>query len=188
MYVKGRTNFNSVATLASLALALGFPISASAAPFTNGGFETPTVSGSYTTVTGPGTIGAWTVSGTVNHGKGPAATTCSTSSGQCIDLNGDGPGGITQTFDNTCTYRVDFMMSRHTQIATASLEAFVNASSKGIFTHNVAGVTPTNGKWEPHTFNFVGTPSTTLAFKSKVMSGAAGPQIDNVSVKLVSCS
>jgi hypothetical protein len=79
-------------------------------------------------------------------------------------------------------------MSRHTQIATASLEAFVNNVSKGIFIHNATGVSSGDGKWQSHTFNFVGTPSTTLAFKSKVMSGAAGPQIDNVTVKLVSCT
>jgi|1186.fasta_scaffold36906_2 hypothetical protein len=175
------------AALAALVVAVNVPTSATAAPFGNGGFETPTVSGTYATVTAPGTIGPWVVNGSVNHGKGPAATTCSTASGQCIDLNGNGPGGITQTYDNTCTYRVDFMMSRHTQLTTASLEAFADTISKGVFIHNVAGVTSTDGKWQPHTFNFVGGATTKLAFQSKVMSGAAGPQIDNVTVKLVSC-
>jgi uncharacterized protein DUF642 len=173
--------------LSALAASLSISTSAMAAPFSDGGFEAPIVAGAYSTVTGPGTIGPWVVNGSVNHGKGPAATACSSPGGQCIDLNGNGPGGISQTYDNTCTYRVDFMMSRHIQIPTASLEAFVDANSKGVFTHNAAGVTAQDGKWQPHTFNFVGGTTTKLAFQSKVMSGAAGPQIDNVTVKLLSC-
>jgi len=180
----------SIPTAALAALVIAVNVPAIAAPYSDGDFQTPVVSGAYSTVTGPATIGPWIVNGSVNHGKGPAGTTCSTTSGQCIDLNGNGPGGVTQTFERTCNYRVDFMMSRHTQIATASLEAFVDGVTKGIFTHNVVGVTPQDGKWQPQTFNFVGGPSTTtkLAFQSKVMTGAAGPQIDNVTVKLVSCT
>jgi hypothetical protein len=181
------TEIAGISALAAFAMALNVPTAATAAPFANGAFETPTVSGSYTTAP-PATIAGWTVTGTVNHGTGPAQTTCP--SGQCVDLNGKGPGAISQTFDTTCkpTYQVDFMMSRHLQLASASLEAWVDGGSKGTFTHNDAGVTATDGKWQPHTFTFVANPSTKLEFKSKVMTGAAGPQIDNVRVKLISCT
>jgi hypothetical protein len=178
-----------ISALAAFAMTLNVTTAATAAPFTNGAFETPTVSGSFTTAP-PATIAGWSVTGSVNHGTGPAQTTCP--SGQCIDLNGNGPGAISQTFDTTCkpTYQVDFLMSRHVQLGAtpAELEAWVDGVSKGVFKHGEAGVSAQDGKWKPHTFTFVANPSTTLAFKSKVMTGAAGPQIDNVRVKLISCT
>jgi Protein of unknown function (DUF642) len=190
MKIKGLVSIAGVATLAAFAVALTIPISAMAGPFGDGNFETPSVTGAFTTITGPAMIGPWVVNGSVNLGKGPAATTCSTANGQCVDLNGDSPGGITQTFDVACTYRVDFFMSRHMQLASssASLEAFVNTVSKGVFTHDAPRITPTDGKWKKFSFNFVvGAQPTVLKFQSKVMTGAAGPQIDNVTVTLVSC-
>jgi hypothetical protein len=174
-------------------MALTVPNLAMAAPFTNGDFQTPSHPG-YVNVPTGGTIGAWTVtSGSVDHGTAPAQTGCQTAGGQCVDLNGNGPGTISQTFD-TCkpTYRVDFYMSRHKLLAnqTATAVALINniPVAGGTFTN---GPSPAPGVWEAHSFTFVGTaPTTTIAFKSTTNGNpvAAGPEIDNVTMKMVSCN
>jgi hypothetical protein len=137
----------------------------------------------------------WKVThGDINVGTGPAATTCQAGpASHCVDLNGNGPGRIEQFLgralaDQTCT--VTFWMSRHAQLASgsATLRTFVNnaPTSPGTFVHNLPGVTTTNGQWEQKSFTFsvAAGSSDTLALESAV-SGAAGPQVDNVAMKCV---
>lgn len=179
-----------IVSLATLIIAAN--ASGAAAQIANGNFEAPVVSGLYSTVQATGQIGAWTVThGSVNHGKAPGQTTCATSNGQCVDLNGGAPGGIIQKINLTCEkprWRVDWMMSRHLQLKEAALEAFVGNASQGTFTHNTAGVSATDGKWQAKSFTFVATaPTAELKFVSKVATGAAGPQIDNVTLSFVGC-
>lgn len=188
-----------VATLGALLMIANVPTSASA-QLLNGSFEIPIVPGNYTTYsTAPAGFGWFITSGTVDHGKGPAQTKCQHPAGnpdrQCIDLNGDGQGGIAQKF-LTCKpkYRVKFFMSRHVQLGAtpATLEASIDSNTPVTFTHSVLGVTSTTPKWQPRQFDFCATqPSHTLQFKSATNVAsmpAAGPQIDNVTLKLVSCT
>jgi hypothetical protein len=105
----------------------------------------------------------------------------------CIDLNGDNPGRIEQTLTGlvagqSCTVR--FYESRHTGLASATLTAFVNnaPTSPATFVHNTAGVTPADGKWELRTFTFTTTSSADVLAFGTAMAGAAGPQIDDVTI------
>jgi choice-of-anchor C domain-containing protein len=156
----------------------------------NGSFELPGYPGYTTVPTGSIYITNWKVtSGNVDYGTGPAGTTCQAAVGNCVDLNGSGPGTIQQTFDTvkgaTCT--VKFYMSRHVNLTLSSatmavlIDGMAVASSP--YTHNLPGVNAANGQWQAQFFNFTaGGASTTLAFQS-MMPDAAGPQIDNVSVE-----
>jgi hypothetical protein len=84
---------------------------------------------------------------------------------------------------------VDFAMSRHLLLRTqpASLVALAGNQSFA-FTHSP----PTApGTWVPENFIFVGVaPTTTISFKSTTNANpaGAGPEIDNVTVKMVSCN
>lgn len=179
-----------VATWAALVVAMSVPNAAMAAPFTDGNFETPGHPGFVNILIG-GTIGPWKVTaGSIDYGTAPAQTSCQTAGGNCVDLNGTSQGAISQTFD-TCkpTYRVDFSMSRHLMLKTqpASLVALAG-NQTFTFTHNPP-IAP--GTWVPENFSFVGVgPTTTIAFKSTTNANpaGAGPEIDNVSVKMVSCN
>jgi len=94
---------------------------ASAAPFTDGLFNAPPGSGSFQTVAGGSSLGAWTVTGDSvdfigNYWNGPSAT-----GGNSVDLNGNGQGGITQTFDLAAgTYVLGFYLSGNPDGAPAT--------------------------------------------------------------------
>ena len=188
-----RLKVGSAATWTAIATVLLFPPAAMAASFADGNFETPGHSG-YVEVPTNGTIGPWKViAGSVDYGTAPGQTACQTAGGNCVDLNGSGPGVISQTFD-TCKpmYQVDFFMSRHKQLATqtATMVALVNgAQVGGPFTH---GPSPAPGEWVAHSFTFpVGNlPTTSIGFKSTTNGNpvAAGPEIDNVSLKMLPCN
>lgn len=169
------------------------PLTAAAQLLVNGDFENAPPGGSYTTPTGgnfadpPGN--SWKVTGqSINIGTGPGGTVCQAGpSSKCVDLNGNGPGGIEQVLnqqidikDHRCT--VNFFMSRHKQLAAAvaSVGTSVNGVSTGTFNHGPSDGAP--GTWGSRTFNFVGAATTNkIAFQSS-MPGAAGPQIDNVTI------
>jgi hypothetical protein len=188
----------AIATWPALCLVLSVP--AVSAPFSNGDFESPGIAGTALTfVTIPGThpanwIAPWLVTGgNVDYGTGPAGTTCQGAVGNCVDLNGSDSGTIQQTFDTlkgaTCT--VKFYMSRHVNLTSSSATMAVLIDGMAVatspYTHNLSGVTATNGQWQAHGFNFTaGGASTTLAFQSMMpVHTAAGPQIDTVSVQCV---
>ncbi len=178
---------------AALVVAAIVPASAAAQTLVNGNFENNPNTGFVLVTTGtyvdPG-INSWkVVSGNIDMGTGPAGTVCQFPGTHCIDLNGDSPGRIEQVVAgirprSTCT--VTFYMSRHVSLArtSATLATFVNnvPTSPATFVHNVPGVTATNGHWQMHSFTFISGPTAVLAFAS-TMPGAAGPQIDNVTMK-----
>lgn len=178
----------SCITFACAMLVAG-PATAQVAPLLNGNFEAPPNIMGYTSVSAgsylSGATGWKVTAGNVNIGTTPAGTVCQ-GGGHCVDLNGNTRGGIEQTMESKAGSRctVTFWMSRHLQRTSATLQTFVNnvATSPATFTHNVAGISPTDGKWEQHSFSFTSAaPSTTIAFVS-AMSGAAGPQVDNVTM------
>jgi hypothetical protein len=179
-----------MALAATLIIGMIVPV---AAQLANGDFENNPQTTGYTYVNSPSYIDllhTWKVTlGSVNVGTTPAGTSCVTSGGHCIDLNGDRRGRIEQVISTIAgsTCGVTFFMSRHVSLASgsATLNAVVNhaATPTATFVHSTGGVIPTDGRWQQHSFTFttVGS-STTLAFESAIQ-GAAGPQIDNVTMK-----
>jgi hypothetical protein len=179
-----------LAAFAALAMALNVPNAAMAAPFGDGNFETPGHPG-FQTIAPSGTIGPWKVtSGTVDYGTAPAQTPCDGGAGNCVDLNGTGPGAISQTF-TTCTptYLVSFRMSRHHMLATQTATVVAHAGSgTWTFTNGPSNGPP--GTWTSETFSFPSTgPLTTIGFSSTTHDDpvGAGPEIDNVVVR-ASCT
>src|ERR1035437_6257903 len=171
------------------AMLLAGTAAAQVAPLLNGDFEPATQSAPYTTVSGylSGATGWKVTAGNVDVGTAPAQTRCQFVGTHCVDLNGNTQGRIEQTMASTagwaCT--VTFQMSRHLQLASATLQTFVNnvATSPASWTHTIAGVIPNDGKWQQHSFTFTSAaPTTTLAFAS-AMTGMAGPQLDNVTMQ-----
>jgi len=91
---------NMKALLASAALAVGLLASASAQAATNlvsdGDFSSPSGGGTFVTYAGGSTMGPWTVTGDSvdligNYWEAPTA------GGGSLDLDGNDPGGVTQT-------------------------------------------------------------------------------------------
>jgi hypothetical protein len=172
-----------LASCAALVMALNVPNAAMAAPFSDGNFETPGHTG-FETIAPPGSIGPWKVtSGNVDYGTAPAQTACDGGAGNCVDLNGGGPGAISQTF-TTCTptYFVTFRMSRHHMLATQSATVVAHAGGgTWTFTNGPSNGPP--GTWTSENFSFPSTgPLTTISFTSTTHDDpvGAGPEIDNV--------
>jgi choice-of-anchor C domain-containing protein len=182
-----------VATWAALCMALIVPAPAVAAPFSNGGFESPGGMPYFTNLPAGSAVAtfitSWTVTaGDIDYGQHPGGP-CQTVGLHCIDLNGYSPGTIQQTFDtmNGATCTVQFSMARNGNrpaSAPATLAALINGVAVASYTHNAS----LSSQWQPHTFTFVATgASTTLAFQSTTTTWPinAGPQIDNVMVGCV---
>ncbi len=197
---------SGLAVVMSLALAG----SAMAAAFTNGGFNN---TGGYSVgafvrlYAGTGTataIPGWTVtSGNVDWIG--SYWQSADADGYSLDMDGDAPGAITQTFDTTvnATYFVQFSLSGNPDPNTLcdnnpqvpDPNACYSPSDKSLqvqatgapattvyFNTGTEGNTESNMMWEVEGYSFVATgPSTTLTFTSTT-PGAFGPALDNVTV------
>jgi hypothetical protein len=192
---------------------VGLHATALAAPFTNGSFEGGTWDTAAAAASGTdGGYGDWLnvnagVPASVGlvAGWAPVAgqdfswhvlpdTLTADGGTRVVDLNGDVPGGIEQTFDTVAgrTYRVDFAASRHflsedamTFTATA-LEGGGGAdlNSLGVTVPDTVGTsTALSTHWQDESFTFVASgASTTLRFVSSSATDGLGPMIDNVRV------
>lgn len=187
-------------------------LSAVAAPFTNGGFEM----GTWDTVAASASgndigFGLWLnvssakpasvnlVTGWVPVSGGdfswhqfPGALAVDGT--RVMDLNGNNPGGIEQTFDTVAgrTYLVSFSASRHFLMGPAA-DLTVSALPSGggaalaALNVNVPVSVSTNPAsttlWAAHSFVFTATGSaSTLRFVSNSATGGTGPMVDNVQV------
>ena len=171
---------------------------------TNGGFETPTVVNTasydtYTATTVPGGFG-WTVTGSsVDHIRGYWDAAAGS---QSVDLDGVGPGGISQTLATTANqpYVLTFAYSANpdrqsiapcTNTKTgASMNVTWGGQSIGSFTFSDPNSFRAMG-WRTATVQ-VGAASTTssstvLAFTSTDAQSACGIALDAVSVTAKSC-
>jgi hypothetical protein len=176
-----------------------------AAPFSDGGFETPVVNAPYNTIVS-GTIGPW-AAGNVDHigtlwaGYG--------GSGQSVDLTAAFPGAVFQEFDTVAgrEYQVNFALSRNSAAGTTGVlqaRAAVYPTVTDLFldlfnlphgvlfdakfaTPNlgVSNTTPYDpSQWFVYGFRFTATQSTSvLLFQSDAANGFnLGPVLDAVSV------
>ena len=186
--------------------------SASAAPFTNGSFESgpavPNEPGFTMLLDGSAAIEAWTVIGQLCNGgvdiKGPKdvgndfnrAWTAQDGTFS-LDLNGDSAGGVSQIFDTVVgkAYKVSFYMASNPYDPSLSLKSLTASIASGATAlsylatfQQTAANTPTDMGWVLHSFSFVANDSsTTLSFLSNNLgkNNFFGPTLDNVTVTAV---
>ncbi len=176
------TTMVAAAALSSGGALVGMAGTASAAPFANGSFETPAITGIFEPRSVGGTIGAWTVvAGTVDIVRDGWVAA---DGAQSVDLNGSTPGRICQTFDTVAgrTYDLAFAMSRNYFSTSADATVTIGTQNSS-FTHDAAGPSPEDMLWEPHTVPFTATAvATSICFGGDVDNGSTGPAIDDVTV------
>lgn len=172
------------------ATALLAPISAHAAAFTNGSFESAAVNpggGFLSLGAGNTDISGWTVGGGgVDYigGYWQAAD-----GARSIDLSLVSNGSISQTFDTLSgvLYNVKFFLSGNPDGPPVIKLADVQASGNALASYNFdrTGNSKPNMLWRPYTYQFTASgASTTLTFTGG--SGTAfGAALDNVSVTAV---
>lgn len=179
-----RRLFTAVAALALV------PATGNAAEFVNGSFEDGSLTNSsFTTVAGGNStaINGWLVTGnSVDYiGSYWAAQQGSRS----IDLNGNGQGGIQQTFDTVVgqLYNISFWLAGNTDGAPVTKSVKVGAGdTSSIFTFDTTGFSaPLNMGWKKYNFQFAASStSTTLSFDS-LDASAFGASLDNVAVSAI---
>ena len=175
-----------VGSFASSMLALS--LSAHGAAFSNGSFETgPSVTpGTFITLNAVDTsITGWTVtSGSIDYiDTGYWQAEDGTLS---LDMSGNGPGRIEQTFDTTPGHRytVGFYLAGNTNCGSTIKDLDVGATGNptGHYSFDVTGHSYPSMGWQFETYSFVATgASTTLYFQSQE-SSSCGPALDNVSL------
>ena len=156
-----------------------------AATLVNGNFESGIAPGT-TKPAGSTDVTGWAVlSDSVDwvDGIGSVPEINGTNGSLFIDLNGNLPGGIQQTFGTLVgqAYLITFDMNANTVVgASKSLQISAGADSQTFtFVPNAA----TDVVWQPKSFVFTATgPTTTLTFVSLVNASNAGPLIDNVAI------
>jgi choice-of-anchor C domain-containing protein len=175
--------------MALAAASVGFIANADASVFQNGGFETGPAPGSFITLgSGSTAITGWTVGG---GGIDYIGSYWQPSDGsRSLDLNGNLPGSISQTFDVVSgqTYQVTFYLAGNTdggpaiKTLTASIDSTVFLAS-----FDSTGKSRSDMGWMQYSFLFTANgPTETLSFQSTTLEGNAyGPALDNVSVAAV---
>jgi len=169
---------------------------AAAAPntaFTNGSFETPKArEGAWTSFPAGSDMGLWNVGGggvdLIDDGLFQAAE-----GSQSVDLNGQGPGSVSQTFTTEPgkQYTVTYSLSGTPAPLPIPMtgNALIDGQKFQDFTFDTSNNTPQNMGYVTHQFTFVANrASTTLKFASTTDSSSYGPIIDDVKVKGCSCS
>jgi choice-of-anchor C domain-containing protein len=172
-----------LATLAMVAVAVVSPVYANL--IVNGSFETGPAPGSFTTLfNGSTVINGWTVGGdSIDY----IGTYWNAQDGsRSIDLAGNGPGSISQTFGTTSgqTYHVEFWMAGNPDGGDTlkAIAASGGSVSGQIFTFSTIGHSRGDMGWENKFFDFIATGSTTTLTFASDITGPYGPAIDNVSV------
>ncbi|HUQ94464.1 MAG TPA: choice-of-anchor C family protein [Bryobacteraceae bacterium] len=152
--------------------------------FPNGGFEQPAINTSYVNLpAGSAAITGWTVAaGSVDH----IGTFYTCAEGrQCLDLAGEVPGAVSQTFGTVAgtRYFIVFDMAGNPS-GTAPKGIEVSASgTKESFSFDMRDRTITAMGWVTRTFVFTAASAvTTLQFTDTSNSGAYGAALDNVRV------
>lgn len=184
---KARSKATAMVAAAALSTGgalVGLAAPAAAAPLANGSFEEPIRTGGFFTLGTGQQIGAWTVvAGTVDHVR----TTWQAADGaQSVDLNGATPGRICQVVDTEAgrTYQLAFQMSRN-YLATTGTALVTVDSTTTPFTHDTAGLTAADMKWEPRSLEFTADDaSATICFGSGSGTGGTGPAVDAITITL----
>jgi choice-of-anchor C domain-containing protein len=171
-------------------LALGFAVgSAQALPFQNGSFEITTTdpAGSYLTKSaGDTSITGWVVGpGSIDHIGLYWQAADGTKS---IDLNGNGPGSISQSFDTAVgtEYLVTFSLAGNPD-GGDTVKTAIGTADQGFnfFDFTTTGHSHADMGWEDRSFTFTANVALTTLTFGTAESGPFGPVIDNVRVAAV---
>src|SRR5580704_13846454 len=177
------------ALVAAGALFVGVSSQAKANVILDGDFTSPSGGGSYVTY-GPGPMGPWTVSGNSvdligGYWQGPP------SGGGSVDLNGNDPGAISQSFSVTPgSYQLSFYLSVNPDGASSPTKTvFVSVGNQSNVAVTYSGVShdPSPMNYILEILNFTVAGPTTLKFASADPSltfpaGAYGPVVGGVDV------
>jgi choice-of-anchor C domain-containing protein len=184
-----------VATAIAVVLMLGSATALAGGPVNlvrNGSFEVPEVSGSFDTYTANQTIGAWTVdSGSVDVVEEPDFDTPrNQTSGQALDLNGTGPGSVSQDLDTDADqdYVLRFFLAGNPECGTDDVKV-VDVSWGGelvaTFYYDTSGQDADDLNYQLRTLELRADEGTTELRLSSDNPGACGPLIDLVRVRAV---
>ncbi|MFJ8232790.1 choice-of-anchor C family protein [Streptomyces sp. NPDC094448] len=189
----------TTAVAGALALAAGCAVLAAPAQaaalsrFDDGSFEYPVApANSFSTFTSGQSLGPWQVTAgsvdLIGSGFWQAAE-----GNQSVDLSGNGPGTVAQTFTTVpgTTYSVSYSLAGNIDAASQPIvktgRALIDGQVFQDFTFDITGKTRPNMGYVNRQFTFVASAaSTTLAFASTT-AGAHGPVLDNVQVKAACC-
>ena len=172
--------FKTIALVAAVALST----TAHAASFQNGSFEDGPEAGSFLTLSaGDTSVSGWTVGG--NSIDYIGAYWNAQDGARSVDLAGNGPGNVSQTFDtiNNRKYTVSFWLAGNTDGAPAVKSTIVSAGGPGTtYTFDTTGDSIPGLDWKQYSYSFTATgSSSTLSFAAGD-SGPFGAALDNVSV------
>ncbi|MBS0479029.1 MAG: choice-of-anchor C family protein [Proteobacteria bacterium] len=174
--------------IVALVCAVALPAAANAGPFINGSFETGPTPGAFTPLAAGSTaIAGWTVGGNSIDYIGTYWNAQNGS--RSIDLSGNAPGSIFQTFDTVLgqTYQVTFYLGANGDGPPPFKTVSVGATGNATGNYSVATTTfpPNVTAWSPFSYAFTATgTSTTLTFTS-TGNTAYGAALDNVNVTAV---
>lgn len=176
-----------LAAVAAIALV---PASANAAQIINGSFETGSLPNPvFSTIAGGNStaINGWVVTG--NSVDYIGSYWAAQDEDRSIDLNGNGQGGIEQSFTTVVgqLYNISFWLAGNKDGAPVTKSVQVSAgNANSIFTFDTTGTNPPlNMGWKNYNLQFAATgTTTTLSFKS-LDATQFGASLDNVSVSAV---
>lgn len=154
---------------------------------TNGGFESSTFSGTFTTFSAGSTgLTGWTIGqdsvDLINTYWAPASGNYS------LDLSGNYDGTISQSFGTVVgqKYVVSFDMAANPDDSTDPQKFMqVGLSQEPIYTFSSVGHNHSSMGWATQTFSFVATATNSTLHFASIQDSAGGIALDNISVTAV---
>ena len=184
-----------VATLTAVVLTLGSAGALAGAPVNlvhNGSFENPEVSGDFDTYTAGQDIDGWHVeTGSVDVTEEPHFDAVrGKPSAQAIDLNGNGPGSISQDLDTNAdqTYLLRFFLAGNPECGTDDvkvLDVWWGGAKVATFYYDTSGQEADDLNYQLRTLELTAEDTTTELRFAGTNPGACGPMIDVVRVRAV---
>ena len=152
----------------------------------NGGFESSTFTGPYTTfLAGSTALTGWTIGGDsvdlINTYWSPASGSYS------LDLSGNNDGTISQSFATTIgqKYQVSFSMAGNPDDTDKLKTVQVGLYDQGFYTFDASGKSHTNMGWLNKSFQFTATDTSSTLFFTGTQESPYGVALDNISVSAV---
>lgn len=175
--------------LVGAALALLSSVSWAAGPnlITNGGFESSSFSGGFTTfAAGSSGLTGWTIG---QDSVDLINTYWAPSSGKySLDLSGNQDGTISQSFSTVVgqKYVVSFDMAANPDDRADPVKLMqVGLSQQPVYEFSSVGHTHSNMGWTTQSFSFVATSTSSTLHFASMQDSAGGVALDNISVSAV---